>query len=67
MTASAAIEEKVMPVDTLIDTNPGSIRFHRARSFTTPRTTATLSFSDVIAESSNVGAIKIGLKVGAER
>jgi cell division protein FtsI (penicillin-binding protein 3) len=67
VTASAAIEEKVMPLDTMIDTNPGQIRIDRTRVVHDMRNHGVLSFSDVIVESSNVGAIKIGLKVGTER
>jgi len=66
VTASAAIEGKVMPVDALIDTSPGYITVDSG----TVRDTSNhgvLSFSDVIADSSNVGAIKIGLRVGRER
>jgi cell division protein FtsI (penicillin-binding protein 3) len=67
VTASAAIEEKVMPLDTLIDTNPGQIRIDRSRIVRDVRNHGVLSFGDVIVESSNVGAIKIGFKVGAQR
>jgi cell division protein FtsI (penicillin-binding protein 3) len=70
VTASAAIEEKVMPIDAMIDTNPGVIHI-AGRS--KPVTEAShhnyhvLSFSDVIIRSSNIGAIKIGFRVGTER
>jgi cell division protein FtsI (penicillin-binding protein 3) len=67
VTASAAIEEKVMPIDTLIDTNPGQIRVDRSRIVRDVRNHGVLSFEDVIVESSNVGAIKIGFKVGTDR
>ncbi len=67
VTASAAIEEKVMPLDTLIDTNPGQIRIDRTRIVSDVTNHGVLSFEDVIVESSNVGAIKIGFKVGTER
>jgi cell division protein FtsI (penicillin-binding protein 3) len=68
VTASAAIEEKVMPIDTLIDTNPGQIRLGtRVVGEYDNHNYGVLSFTDVIVKSSNVGAIKIGLKVGAER
>jgi cell division protein FtsI/penicillin-binding protein 2 len=66
VTASAAIEERVMPLTAMIDTSPGYIRVDSA----TIRDTSNhgvLSFSEVIADSSNVGAIKIGLKVGTPR
>ena len=68
VTASAAIEEKVMPIDTMIDTSPGFVKIgnsvvdeYRGHKY------GVLSFSDVIVKSSNVGAIKIGFKVGTER
>jgi cell division protein FtsI (penicillin-binding protein 3) len=68
VTASAAIEENVMPIDALIDTNPGFIRIgnsivdeYHGKKY------GVLSFRDVIVHSSNVGAIKIGFKVGTER
>lgn len=68
VTASAAIEEHVMPIDTLIDTEPGYIRIgnsivdeYEGHNY------HTLSFTDVIVKSSNVGAIKIGFKIGTER
>ena len=68
VTASAAIEEHVMPVDSLIDTGPGTIRVgadtideYRGHNY------GVLSFADVIVNSSNVGAVKIGFEVGAER
>ena len=68
VTASAAIEEKVMPIDTLIDTNPGQIRLGtRVVSEYQNHNYGVLSFTDVIVKSSNVGAIKIGFKVGTER
>ncbi len=66
ITASAAIEERVMPIDTLIDTNPGQIRIGSDVVHDTTNH-GVLSFEDVIVESSNVGAIKIGFKVGTGR
>jgi cell division protein FtsI (penicillin-binding protein 3) len=65
---AAALEENVLPVNSYIDTNPGVIRF--AGSVVDEyggRNYGVLSFTDVIVKSSNVGAIKIGLKVGPER
>ena len=69
VTASAAIEEKVMPIDTLIDTNPGvdPDRSTRGRPTMRGHNYGVLSFTDVIVKSSNVGAIKIGFRVGTER
>ncbi len=69
VTASAAIEEKVMPIDTLIDTNPGQIRIDRTRVVRedSNHNYGVLAFPEVIVKSSNVGAIKIGFRVGTER
>jgi cell division protein FtsI (penicillin-binding protein 3) len=66
VTASAAIEEHVVPVDAMIDTSPGYIVVDSGVVHDTSNH-GVLSFSDVIADSSNVGAIKIGLRIGAER
>ena len=69
VTASAAIEENVMPVNTLIDTSPGVIRVSKNHVVDEyhGHNYGVLSFGDVIVRSSNVGAIKIGFKVGRER
>lgn len=66
VTASAAIEDKVMPLDTMIDTSPGFIHVGSGDIHDTTNH-GVLSFSDVIADSSNVGAVKIGFQVGTER
>ena len=66
VTASAAIQEQVVPLDAPIDTSPGLIRVGSAVYHDTSNH-GVLSFADVIADSSNVGAIRIGLKVGVER
>src|SRR6204780_5262230 len=65
VTASAAIEEKVMPVDTLIDTHPGVLYIvGRPKPVTESRhhDYGVLSFTDLIVRSSNIGAIKIGFR-----
>ena len=69
VTASAAIEEKVMSVDTMIDTNPGRLVIDRSRVIIDDngRNSGVLSFANVIIKSSNIGAVKIGFKVGTER
>ncbi len=70
VTASAAIEEKVMPIDTMIDTHPGIIHIvGRPKPVTeaSHHDYGVLSFEDVIVHSSNVGAIKIGFRIGTER
>ena len=68
VTASAALEEKVFAPDTLIQTSPGRIRFgSRVVDEADGHDYGLISFSTVIVKSSNVGAIKIGLRVGPER
>lgn len=68
VTVAAALEEDVLPLSTVIDTSPGIIRFgNRVIDEYGRKNYGALSFTDVIVKSSNVGAIKIGLQVGAER
>jgi cell division protein FtsI (penicillin-binding protein 3) len=70
VTASAAIEENVIPIDAMIDTSPGVLRVAgRAKPITeaSHHDYGVLSFTDVIVRSSNVGAVKIGFRVGTER
>jgi cell division protein FtsI (penicillin-binding protein 3) len=69
VTASAALEEKTMRPTDLIDTGGGSIAIGAKRVVREAQghNYGTLSFTDVIVKSSNVGAIKIGLRLGAER
>jgi cell division protein FtsI (penicillin-binding protein 3) len=66
VTASAAIEEKVVTPQELIDVSAGQIRFGR-RVIDDDHHYGLLTFSDVIVKSSNVGAIKVGLKLGPQR
>jgi cell division protein FtsI (penicillin-binding protein 3) len=66
VTASAAIEEKVVSPHDIIDTSAGSIRFG-SRVINDMHRYDPLTFTDVIVKSSNVGAIKVGLRIGAER
>jgi cell division protein FtsI (penicillin-binding protein 3) len=68
VTASAAIEESLLPIHALIDTSPGTLRVgdrliteYRGHNY------QLLSFADVLIKSSNVGAVKIGFKIGTER
>jgi cell division protein FtsI (penicillin-binding protein 3) len=68
VTVAAALEEHVMNADTIIDTNPGVIRFPgRVVDEYGGRNLGVLSLTDVIVKSSNVGAIKIGLRLGIEQ
>jgi cell division protein FtsI (penicillin-binding protein 3) len=66
VTASAALEEKIVRPTDPIDVSTGMIRFG-ARVINDDHHYGVLSFSDVIVKSSNVGAIKVGLRLGAER
>ena len=69
VTAAAAIEEKHhLSIEDLIDTAiPATSRFPAANRLTTNITTACCRLTDVIIKSSNVGAIKAGWQIGAER
>jgi cell division protein FtsI (penicillin-binding protein 3) len=65
VTASAAIEERVIRTTDLIDCNPGYITFG-PRKISDTHHYGLLPFIDVIAKSSNVGAIKVGQKLGPD-
>lgn len=66
VTASAAFEEKVVTATDSIDVSAGQIRFG-SRVIDDDHRYGVLSFTDVIVKSSNVGAIKVGLRLGPER
>lgn len=66
VTASAALEEGVIKPSDLVDTDPGYITIRRRRIDDTHRY-GVLSFADAIVKSSNVGAIKVGWRIGAAR
>ncbi len=66
ITASAALEEQVVRPHDLIDVSSGSIKFG-ARTIRDDHRYGVLTFEDVVAYSSNVGAIKTGLRLGPER
>jgi cell division protein FtsI (penicillin-binding protein 3) len=65
VTASAALENHVITPETLIDTDPGYITFPGRKPIFDTHRYGVLSFTDVIVKSSNVGAIKVGERVGA--
>lgn len=68
VTASAALQEGVIKPDDMVDTQHGVIKFPGRKPITDMgHDYGVLSFTDVIVHSSNVGAIKVGLRVGAER
>jgi cell division protein FtsI (penicillin-binding protein 3) len=66
VTASAAVEEGLIRTTDPIDCSPGYITFG-TRVIRDTHEYGTLPFIDVIAKSSNVGAIKVGMKVGPDR
>jgi len=66
VTASAAFEEHVVEPGDSIDVSAGQIRFG-ARVIDDDHSYGVLSFTDVIVRSSNVGAIKVGQRLGPER
>jgi len=68
VTASAALEEHVFTPDDMVDASAGMWRNgSRVVREAKNHNYGVLSFTDVIVKSSNVGAIKIGLTLGAER
>ena len=66
VTASAAFEEKAITPDAMIDASAGNIRFG-SRVISDDHNYGVLSFADVIVQSSNVGAIKVALKLGPRK
>ena len=66
VTVAAALEEKVTRPDEMIDCQEGAIVLNGLRIRDHERF-GMLSVSDIIAHSSDVGAIKLGLRLGDER
>ena len=66
VTASAALEERVIRPDDIVDVSGGRIRFG-SRVIHDTHDYGSLTFTDVIVKSSNVGAIRVGLSLGPER
>lgn len=66
VTASAAMEERAFRPSDPFDVSAGQIRL-AGRVVSDTHRYGVLSFTDVLVKSSNVGAIKIGLGLGAER
>ena len=66
VTASAAFEEHAVTPNTIIDASAGNIRFG-SRIINDDHNYGVLSFADVIVKSSNVGAIKVALKLGPQK
>jgi cell division protein FtsI (penicillin-binding protein 3) len=66
VTIAGALEEKVTRPDELFDCQMGSIVFNGMR-IRDSRPHGLLTVSDVLAESSDVGSIKIGMRLGDDR
>jgi cell division protein FtsI (penicillin-binding protein 3) len=66
VTASAALEEHIATIDQLIDASGGHIKIG-SRIIPDTHDYGVLSFTDVIVKSSNVGAVRLGLRLGPER
>jgi cell division protein FtsI/penicillin-binding protein 2 len=68
VTAAAALEEGVFAPTDVIDTSAGSITVAQGRKpIRDEHRYPSLTFEEVIIKSSNVGAIKAGWQIGAER
>jgi cell division protein FtsI (penicillin-binding protein 3) len=66
VTASAALENHIVTPTDLIDTNPGYVTVAgRSRPIYDTHRNGVIPFTDVIVKSSNVGAVKVGLRTGA--
>jgi len=66
VTISASLEEKVTRPDEVFDCQMGSIVINRMR-IRDSKPHGLLSVADIIAESSDVGAIKVALRLGDDR
>jgi cell division protein FtsI (penicillin-binding protein 3) len=66
-TVAAALEEKLVTPETAFTLAPTIQVADRVIEDSHPRGTETLTVSQILAHSSNVGAVTIGLEVGSER
>jgi len=66
ITASAALEEHVVKPLELVDVSSGTISFG-SRTIRDDHHYGVLTFQQVVEKSSNVGTIKVGLRLGSER
>jgi cell division protein FtsI (penicillin-binding protein 3) len=66
-TVSAALEEKLVTPETTFTLPPSIQVADRTIEDAEPRGTETMSVGEILARSSNVGAVTIGLEVGAEK
>jgi cell division protein FtsI (penicillin-binding protein 3) len=66
-TVAAALEEDEVEPGTVFGLPPSIQVADRVIEESHPRGTVSLSVADILAQSSNVGAVKVGLALGAER
>jgi cell division protein FtsI (penicillin-binding protein 3) len=68
VTASAALQEGIVTPHELIDTNPGFIKFPGRKPIdeVNGRNYGVLTFEDSLVKSSNVAAIRVGLRTGVD-
>ena len=66
VTIAAALQEKLTRPDEMVDCQMGSILFNGMR-IRDSKPHGVLSVADVLAESSDVGAIKVGMRLGDDR
>ena len=66
-TVGAALEEDTVNPDTMFELPPTIQVADRVIEESHPRGQVSLSVADILAQSSNVGAVKVGLAVGAEK
>jgi cell division protein FtsI (penicillin-binding protein 3) len=66
-TVAGALEEGIVTPQTTFDLPPTIKLYDRTISEAHERGYVTLSVADILAQSSNVGAVKIGLELGGER
>ena len=66
VTLSAALEEGLVEPGELVDCRVGTVRLGRKVYREAKRSYGTLTFEEILAKSSNVGTIKMGLRLGEE-
>ena len=66
-TVAAALEEDVVEPDTVFDLPPSIQVADRVIEESHPRGTVSLTVADILAQSSNVGAVKVGLATGPKK
>jgi len=66
-TVAAALEEDAVDPDTVFELPPSIRVADRTIEESHPRGTVSLTVADILAQSSNVGAVKVGLELGATK